>query len=113
MPSKLILISVSMPRAFSSSSASAVSRLPLVLSSMRYMPRLAMSRTMSMNRGCSIGSPPVSVTLCMPHFSHSSRNATHSSQLNSPSMGPLSAAMKQCLQLKLHLPVMAQLTLGK
>ena len=113
MPSKLSLISVSISRALSSSRKSAVRKLPFVLSSTRYIPRLAISRTMSRNLGCSIGSPPVSVTLWMPQRSHSSRNETHSSQLNSPSMGALSAAMKQCRQLKLHFPVMAQFTQGK
>ena len=60
-----------------------------------------------------MGSPPVSVRVWMPHSSQPSSRSMHSSQENSPIMGELSAAIKQCLQFMLHLPVMAQFSLGK
>lgn len=87
------------PSACRSSSASLLMKYPFVFILSTNMPRAWIPRTASMNLGCSIGSPPVSMTEWIPHACAWSNRRTRSSKPHSVISGALSAALKQCGQL--------------
>ena len=99
--------------AFISSSASCVRYQPFVLIAKTSMSRLYISRRMSKKRRCAIGSPPVIWKLVIPQSRAWSSSAQRSSNDHSVIRAALSAALKQCRQLKLHFPVIMRFIIGK